>query len=79
MGIKMSWILGEVIEECAWDVAAMVREAAYFNWLNAGKPEGRDDEFWYAAERQEIGGTAEECYQWMIEIEDELRSQVHSY
>ena len=30
-------------------------EAAYFNWLNAGCPEGRDLEFWLAGEEEIYG------------------------
>jgi hypothetical protein len=42
-----------------------IRELAYQLWLDAGQPEGRDDEFWYQAERQlaengEIDSSAEQ-------------------
>lgn len=29
---------------------AAVRDAAYFLWLEAGQPEGRDQELWFRAE-----------------------------
>lgn len=29
-----------------------IRERAYFMWLEAGCPDGRDDEFWLSAERE---------------------------
>ncbi len=29
-----------------------VRERAYQLWLEAGEPEGREQEFWYQAERE---------------------------
>jgi DUF2934 family protein len=29
-----------------------IRELAYRLWLEAGKPEGREKEFWHQAERQ---------------------------
>jgi len=28
-----------------------VAVAAYYKWIEAGQPEGRQDEFWFAAER----------------------------
>jgi hypothetical protein len=37
---------------------AAVREMAYFNWLNAGRPDGGEVEFWVCAERDWI----EHCY-----------------
>ena len=30
----------------------LVRERAYYLWIDAGCPEGRADEFWFAAEDQ---------------------------
>ncbi len=36
----------------------VVERMAYFNWLNAGRPEGRCLEFWLTAEREWI----ERCY-----------------
>ena len=27
----------------------IIRETAYYLWLNAGKPEGQPDAFWYQA------------------------------
>lgn len=41
----------------------LIREAAYFNWQNAGCPEGRDVEFWNEAERQIVGYTCHELYE----------------
>ena len=35
-------------ENCEW----LVRERAYYLWIDAGCPEGRADEFWFAAEDQ---------------------------
>lgn len=29
-----------------------IRERAYFKWLEAGCPDGREDEFWLSAERE---------------------------
>jgi len=49
----------------SWDAEADVRQAAYFNWLNAGCPEGRDEEFWLEAERQTFGYTSDEFYERM--------------
>ena len=71
----------DLIEDwaCGCDIGQMIQDAAYFNWLNAGKPSGRDLEFWCEAERQIAGGTAEECYGWMVEIQDELRSKASSH
>jgi hypothetical protein len=31
-----------------------MRKMAYFNWLNAGCPDGRDLDFWLSAEREWI-------------------------
>ena len=31
------------------DKEKMIRETAYYLWLDAGKPEGQADQFWYAA------------------------------
>jgi hypothetical protein len=36
------------------DKRQMVREMSYYKWLAAGSPEGREQEFWFAAEK-EIG------------------------
>ena len=49
----------EQMKFCNWD-ERWIPEAAYFNWINAGMPTGRDEEFWYEAERQIVGGTVEE-------------------
>ena len=29
-----------------------IAEAAYYQWLQAGKPSGRDQEFWFTAEKR---------------------------
>jgi hypothetical protein len=50
------------------DLEKQVKEAAYFGWLNAGRPSGRDLEFWCQAERQIVGGTADECYRDFVEL-----------
>jgi hypothetical protein len=31
---------------------AAIAESAYYKWLDAGRPQGRDVEFWVAAERE---------------------------
>ena len=33
----------------------IIRRIAYFHWLGAGRPEGRDLEFWLKAESEWIG------------------------
>ena len=33
-------------------IEEMVRETAYFLWEQDGKPEGRDQEYWYRAEQR---------------------------
>ncbi len=38
-----------------------VDEAAYYMWLEAGCPEGRDVEFWLAAEEQELCAIGKKC------------------
>jgi hypothetical protein len=30
-----------------------ISQRAFFNWLSAGQPDGRDQEFWFAAEEEE--------------------------
>ncbi|SFV27369.1 Protein of unknown function [Devosia crocina] len=30
----------------------MIRERAYQLWIDAGQPDGREQEFWYQAERE---------------------------
>ena len=42
-----------------------LQELAYFRWLHAGKPEGRDIEFWCAAEREMFGMTSNEYWDEM--------------
>jgi hypothetical protein len=39
----------------------MISECAYYKWLKAGKPKGRDWEFWLTAE-QELFGNVEDGY-----------------
>ncbi len=39
-------------------VQELVRERAYELWRQAGGPEGRSDEFWFAAEHELEGKTA---------------------
>lgn len=36
-------------------IVSTIRESAYFLWVEAGKPEGRDLEFWCKAERKILG------------------------
>lgn len=36
----------------------IVRERAYYKWVNAGKPLGRDTEFWFAAEKEVLSATS---------------------
>ncbi len=36
----------------AYPTDEQIREAAHRLWLEAGKPEGREQEFWHQAERQ---------------------------
>lgn len=50
-------------------------DAAYFNWLNAGSPEGRNLEFWIAAERQIFGCTQNEYYESLEQAEIEKAAQ----
>ena len=38
-----------------------VRERAYFLWERAGSPEGRAEEFWEQARREEAARAAEEA------------------
>jgi hypothetical protein len=40
------------------DIAERVRGRAYELWQQAGRPEGRSDEFWFAAEHELEGETA---------------------
>jgi hypothetical protein len=44
-------------------VERQLKEMAYFNWLNAGKPQGRDLEFWLDAEREMFGFTVDEYWE----------------
>lgn len=44
----------------SFPVEKELNESAYFKWLEAGCPEGRDIEFWCAAERDMFGYTANE-------------------
>jgi len=37
-----------------------ISQRAFFNWLSAGQPEGRDQEFWFAAEEAERKSFASE-------------------
>lgn len=39
-------------------IQELIRERAYELWQQAGCPEGRSDEFWFAAERELENGTA---------------------
>lgn len=67
---------GEVdMWSCAEDSSTeeMIREAAYYNWLNAGQPTGRDQEFWNEAERQIVGFTVDEMLEAEREHQAELR------
>lgn len=48
------------IDERIAEEKKQINQAAYFNWINAGCPWGRAEEFWYMAERQINGGTEEE-------------------
>lgn len=74
----------EQCRNCDWD-ERWIPEAAYFNWINAGQPSGRDEEFWYEAERQIVGFTAEEyadmvySFQWEEYQRDEDRRQWERY
>jgi len=56
--------------ECKNNVQQELQELAYFKWLNAGKPEGRDIEFWCDAEREMFGMTADEHW---LEIDSYFR------
>lgn len=51
-----------------------LHEMAYFHWINAGKPEGRDLEFWHDAEREMFGWTMEE----MAKEYDEYNRQMEN-
>jgi hypothetical protein len=42
------------------DLERLIRERAYLLWERAGRPEGRADEFWAQARRQEEALAAEE-------------------
>lgn len=43
-----------------------IQEVAYFKWLKAGCPDGRDLEFWFAAENEIFHCTSEEEKQLFI-------------
>lgn len=67
---------GEVdVWSCSEDTSTeeMIREAAYYNWLNAGQPTGRDQEFWNEAERQIVGFTVGEMEEAEREHQKELQ------
>ena len=58
-------------QEMDVDTQKLLSEAAYYNWLNAGCPDGRSTEFWCEAERQIFGYTSDEWY-------EEVESSYHS-
>lgn len=39
----------------------LIREAAYYNWQNAGCPFGQDEKFWNMAIEQIYGSKAKSC------------------
>ena len=39
----------------------LIREAAYYNWQNAGCPFGQDEKFWNMAIEQIYGSKAASC------------------
>lgn len=47
------------------DIKGELERTAYFNWLNAGCPEGRHVEFWCEAEREMFGYTVDEYWDAM--------------
>ena len=48
-----------VISDMRLDPEMRVRERAYFLWERAGRPEGRADEFWAQAHRDEARAMVE--------------------
>ncbi len=56
-----------------------LREMAYFMWLNAGKPHGRDLEFWCDAEREMFGYTTDEYWKAVDEKLDGAQSHFGDY
>ena len=40
------------------DTARVIRDRAYQLWEQAGRPEGRSDEFWFLAQQELYGGAS---------------------
>lgn len=60
-----------ISEYNSFPVEKELNESAYFKWLEAGCPEGRDIEFWCAAEREMFGYTGGEMDEYRYD-ESEL-------
>lgn len=52
-----------------------LRIIAYHKWIDAGRPEGKDVEFWCDAEREMFGATCEEMSKAYDEMLDKFAKE----
>lgn len=64
--------LTEITTTDSHDIIKKLRVAAYFNWINAGRPDGRAVEFWCQAERDMFGWTMGEFEVSVKEMNDRM-------